>query len=303
MSDIFENIVDAFDINVHACTTIFELLSPLSIVNKSMYHLANSKYILEKISHKSNISPGIYKFIKLRKISRNLPYFYFCSVDFLSSSVHRFPPRPVLSFSRFFSFWSIKIEWTDCRNFENIDPIGKISRYIGQMGCLRELRFTGCNISKIPEEIYCLKNLEILDLGRNKISEIPKNINYLSNLKHLFLNNNKIRKIPNSVFVLPKIKSLFLQNNKITSISTMHSLSLNEINYDNNQIKSFPTSVYLPKLRSLHLKHNKIDHIPRFVFALPELSFLYLSKKMVDNGPKRIIEHLREKIQHIMTYS
>jgi Leucine-rich repeat (LRR) protein len=116
---------------------------------------------------------------------------------------------------------------------------------IGQLQHLKELILYGAldprdissndsfppsEIKELPLEIGDLRNLEVLDLGRNGIQEIPTQIQYLVNLRILKLNYNDIHEIPSFISQLKNLKELHIcENGKIKlpdELSEFNSLKL-----------------------------------------------------------------------------
>ena len=102
--------------------------------------------------------------------------------------------------------------------------IEKISEFVGNMGCLQELKLDGTGIKELPSSIegligltslslaYCddlvclpsaicsLKSLESLDLSWClKIDKLPKNLGNVKGLKVLKLSGTAIKELPSSI--------------------------------------------------------------------------------------------------------
>lgn len=73
-------------------------------------------------------------------------------------------------------------------------------------------------LKKIPEKVFEMRNLRILDLGRNFIDSIPPEIATLTNLEVLDLRRNKIRVVPPEVGRLTSLRQLNLSRNPILDL-------------------------------------------------------------------------------------
>ncbi|KAL4707781.1 hypothetical protein ACJJTC_001727 [Scirpophaga incertulas] len=83
-------------------------------------------------------------------------------------------------------------------------------------------------ITRVPNEICKLENLESLYLSGNDITELPKEISGLKCLKCLDLSGNRLSSIPDEVAELKSLKFLILDENELTELplrlSELHSL-------------------------------------------------------------------------------
>jgi hypothetical protein len=100
---------------------------------------------------------------------------------------------------------------------------------IGQLQNLKELVLFGAmdasayahfkpdsihtKIKKLPQEIGELKNLQILDLGRNSINYFPPQIEYLTKLRRLELEYNRIKEIPSYISKLGNLEEINIRAN------------------------------------------------------------------------------------------
>ena len=87
------------------------------------------------------------------------------------------------------------------------------------MSYLVSLRFSNNKFNLIPQGIYQLSNLKLLDMSGNNINEIDGNlIKGLSSLVELDLSKNKIRYIPNNIQFLTFLEVLRISNNQLLEI-------------------------------------------------------------------------------------
>ena len=49
----------------------------------------------------------------------------------------------------------------------------------------KELPLAGNRISELPQEIYCLRNLQKLDLSYNELCELPQMMHKMENLEYI----------------------------------------------------------------------------------------------------------------------
>jgi Leucine-rich repeat (LRR) protein len=115
----------------------------------------------------------------------------------------------------------------------------------------------------IPNVIFELENLEILDLNQTKLNFIP-NEHTLINLNELYLSNNSFFNIPESICTMEQLKLLDLSYNhlenipeyfiKIKRLETLI-LSYNNLTILSNKITRLSTLI------KLIVNHNKINTI------------------------------------------
>ncbi|CAF3013476.1 unnamed protein product [Rotaria sp. Silwood2] len=118
----------------------------------------------------------------------------------------------------------------------------------------------------IPQVIFELENLRILDLNNTKINSIS-NEHMLLNLTELYLSNNSFFDIPEAISTIEKLKILDIHNkrDKIEKeFSKIRSLLLLDLSYNN--LKSLPDELCeLEQLETLDLRYNKIEHLPSHI--------------------------------------
>jgi len=83
------------------------------------------------------------------------------------------------------------------------NQIVEIPKFIGNIISLKSLKFKyNEKIKQIPDFVFDLPNLEVLQLIDNKIEVIPENISKLKNLRILSLGRNMIKEIPDEAYNL-----------------------------------------------------------------------------------------------------
>eukprot|EP01080_Neovahlkampfia_damariscottae_P011631 gene11631-4872_t len=142
------------------------------------------------------------------------------------------------------------------------------------------LDLTDKNITKLPEEIKLLINLQQLTLSSNKIRILPKCIGALSNLEYLILSENFLTEIPPEIGELQNLDLLLLNNNLIESIPPEigNLTKLGCLFLQGNKLKSIPKEIAnLKELTSLNLKHNQLTEIPIEISKMKKLHELQLT--------------------------
>ncbi|MDX2172664.1 MAG: leucine-rich repeat domain-containing protein [Bacteroidota bacterium] len=151
----------------------------------------------------------------------------------------------------------------------------KIPEGVFELGNLQELDCGYIKQGKVDDKIANLKNLKRLYLGNNDLNEFPMVVLQLTNLEHLHLHyNKKIPSIPSEINKLTHLKELFVQGNQLTTLpATIGDLKeLYDLEAQENQITSVPKEIgNCTKLYRLFLDKNKLTEIPDMFATLSEL--------------------------------
>lgn len=149
-----------------------------------------------------------------------------------------------------------------------------------------KLSFIHSNITKIPEAIFTLDNLEVLHVSNLETTEIQTAIGNLKNLKMLTVIQTQITTVPESISELTSLETLELEINHIThlpsSIGDMRSLRC--INLMDNELTELPDSMsQLSNLEELNLSYMpSLTSVPQSIINLQETNQLKLITVNID---------------------
>lgn len=127
-----------------------------------------------------------------------------------------------------------------------------------------ELVLSGLGLNSIPEEVFSLKQLTVLDVYDNEITAIPALISSLENLEKLLISKNQISDFTASLGQLQKLKVLKADDNQLEEIpEVIYQLkALEDLSLENNQIDVLPFELgQLESLRLLDLRGNPILNV------------------------------------------
>ena len=124
------------------------------------------------------------------------------------------------------------------------------------------LSLRGKKLRAFPMDILKFKNLQELDLSRNKIDSLPDEIDTLISLQVLDISSNKVEAFPRTIGKLKNLKKIAAGRNEIAAIpSEICELeNLEILDLWSNQIMSFPEEFHkLSKLRWMDLRAIQIE--------------------------------------------
>ena len=155
------------------------------------------------------------------------------------------------------------------------------------------LDLSGLELTRLPEEISQLTQLQRLDLSNNRLVTLPDTISQLTQLKQLYLDDNQLAALPDSISQLVQLLSLGLANNQFTtlpeSVSQLAQLLL--LGLASNQFTTLPESIsQLAQLQVLYLYKNHLTILPDTFDQLTQLQELYLSLNQFTTLPDTIIQ-------------
>ncbi len=137
-------------------------------------------------------------------------------------------------------------------------------------------------LKSIPIEIFQLKNVKKVNISKNIITQLPSLSSqaYYTNascgwacpcLVELIVSDNQLKNVPFCVWSHPNLRKLFCCNNELETLLPKK--------------KNIPQEVLAPYLEKVELSHNKLTIISNFLFELPGLHHLILSKNQISELP------------------
>lgn len=120
------------------------------------------------------------------------------------------------------------------------------------------------NISKIPEAIGTLTELESLFIQDTKIEYLPESIGKLIHLKNLNVSNNQLKRLPYSLLQLRQLELCWLSDNQLVEIpANINTPKLRNIDLKDNQLRTLPAALaHQPQLQNIQLEKNPLEHLP-----------------------------------------
>jgi leucine-rich repeat protein SHOC2 len=139
------------------------------------------------------------------------------------------------------------------------------------------LQLTKKKYKVLPEEIRQFKNLNALDIGKNKLKELPEWLGELVFMQEFHAPQNKFGTMPDVVCKWPHLKRLDMHQNEITGL--------------------LPCMGELTEVISLDLWSNDLEDFPDELKGMEALRFMDLRVIQFDQGEMTHISELFPKVK------
>ncbi|XP_029364172.1 protein flightless-1 homolog isoform X3 [Echeneis naucrates] len=149
--------------------------------------------------------------------------------------------------------------------------------------------------SGVPDDIFQLDDLSVLDLSYNQLTEIPRDLENSRNMLVLNLSHNSIELIPNQLQLpaMVALQTLHLRNTQRTQSNMPTSLEgltqLADVDLSCNDLTRVPECLYsLGNLKRLNLSSNQISELSLCIDQWTQLETLNLSRNQLTSLPSAI---------------
>ena len=174
------------------------------------------------------------------------------------------------------------------------NPISRLASedfYSLRNSSLRDLRMDGCNISRLPENVFqYVSRLAYISFNKNKLTDIPPLIfQNMTNLKVFIFSNNHILNFE-FVWLVSNLGTLNIQNNGLTSLNYRQNedqLGFRQLHLDKNRLTTLKNDTFtllgLGNIEVITLDRCGLKVIEAHAFyGLPRLKSLVLSYNTMD---------------------
>jgi Leucine-rich repeat (LRR) protein len=141
-------------------------------------------------------------------------------------------------------------------------------------------------IEVLPEQIFTLVSLVLLDVSDNLLTELPESIGNLVNLTELSVSRNRLTSVPNSIGKLIHLKHLSLSANQLTELpdSISNLINLERLTINDNLLTRLPDSIgKLVNLRSLSMIDNRLTLLPESILDIKNKLIVDESSYQINN--------------------
>ncbi|XP_074644010.1 uncharacterized protein LOC141900863 [Tubulanus polymorphus] len=171
---------------------------------------------------------------------------------------------------------------------------------------LKRLKLRGKELSKMPNSLWGLIDLEMLDLSPEREScmdyrlpHVPREISKLINLKILLLDTNQLISLPSELCLLTSLERLTLSNNLLSELPNdmPRMRRLQSLHLANNDFKEFPIQICdIPRLEFFDISGNKIRSVPERISHLKHLESLILFDNKIERLPDGLCALIRLRL-------
>lgn len=155
-----------------------------------------------------------------------------------------------------------------------------ISNFFFHLISVRKLCLSRNQLKEIPDELFFLRQMEILLIQENKLTKLPSCIKNLTSLQILDLSNNILPLVQDNLCDLGNLRVLKLHSNRLTRLPEAigNLKSLQSVDLSNNRLCILPDSFcLLGQLAIANLSNNRLSELPFQFGLLGELEDLDVS--------------------------
>lgn len=122
--------------------------------------------------------------------------------------------------------------------------------------------------------LKAFKNLETLELGRNRLTQLPEAVSLMPNLRRLGLMHNRLQMTEHALVKLSRMRnlqSLDLSENPLgATVDVSGMFELSDLSVRNTRTTELPKGLHrLPNLDRVDLRDNDIRDLPQWLFETP----------------------------------
>jgi hypothetical protein len=166
-----------------------------------------------------------------------------------------------------------------------------VPTYVANAVRLKSLTLAGNSLSRLPEDLANLAELEELDISFNEIKVLPRCVFKLGRLRVLRVDENLLSTIPAEIARLTALEELHVSENRLVTLPReIGALKrLRVLHAITNQMTHLPREIgQLEALETLNLGENRLTRIPPTLAALAKLRRLELSDNELRSTPESL---------------
>lgn len=152
-----------------------------------------------------------------------------------------------------------------------------------------ELDLSDRGLESLPDEVFRLVRLRVLNISGNRIRNLPCAIGNLEELEMLNAAENVLDDLPTSFAMCTEMRRLNISGNRLATVPAciIRLEQLEELKMGANNISRLPSEVSnLRKLRVLFLGGNQLQSLPESLCTLDNLTALNVSGNQLSSLPE-----------------
>lgn len=158
---------------------------------------------------------------------------------------------------------------------------------LANLQLLAEVDISGNFLSMIPEAIFGIPNISIINISNNRIAGFKVPAKSWLSMTQLNLSKNVFTELPLSLFDVASIKTLQVANNLLSHVQPQFNFLQNIANLDisSNILENVEGLSFLFNLKSLNASKNKITNMSHNFGGFSDLQELHLDDNPLDFPP------------------
>lgn len=172
-------------------------------------------------------------------------------------------------------------------SFSNNRISQNMNMNISNLQLLAEVDISGNFLSTIPEAIFWVPNISIIDVSNNRIASFKVPSKAWQSLTQLNLSKNMFTDLPLSLFDVVSLKILTAAENSISIVQQQFNClqNLTNLNISSNVLENLEGLISLFRLTSLDASKNKIVALSQKFGGFSDLQELHLDDNPMDFPP------------------
>lgn len=147
------------------------------------------------------------------------------------------------------------------------------------------------NITELPEWIYDLTELEVLNIHDTRITHIDSRIGCLKSLKKIDISGTQIKQLPKDIRKLNNLMELYAYDMELveSDFDEIFPDNLIRLDISNTKIHQIPSNVYkMKKLKLLNISKTETEKLAGEIENLVDLEMLNISRTKISRLPVQI---------------
>jgi Leucine-rich repeat (LRR) protein len=176
-------------------------------------------------------------------------------------------------------------------SFSNNRISNHMNMNIANLQLLADVDVSGNFLSVVPEAIFKIPNIQIINISNNRIPGFKVPVNAWQSLTQLDISKNLFSELPVSLFDVVGIKVLLVAHNSLSYMQQHFNAfqKLTNLDISSNAVENIEGLQQLVFLKSLNASKNKINTVSHHFGGFSDLQELKLDGNTLDFPPLEVI--------------